>query len=293
MSGTPARSSRMNTRRSAPAGLAMRDMRPCATGLRRKATSLCPCSIMSATKRPRPRRWRASSLRLTRAPMPCAVTLSLLRRHDVAIVVEIVLGQPEPEIRFGEELLPGRIDLLEVLALGGELVVGFERRLVAGVEDRTRELLKLHAGCHQAAQRLRILGVVLRHQHDILLGTGGVERILVELRQGLVALRVDQERDHGRAFPPAGIVVELGDLMEAELLVVVGADPLRGVDGPALERGIDVGGRDLLRHHAELGENGAAEPADAELEALEVVDAVDLLAVEAAHLHADIAAGNL
>src|SRR5262249_58711704 len=33
-------------------------------------------------------------------------------------------------------------------------------------------------------------------------------------------------------------------------------------------------------------------PADAELESFEVVDRVDLLAVESTHLHADIAAGN-
>src|SRR5476649_2446724 len=37
-------------------------------------------------------------------------------------------------------------------------------------------------------------------------------------------------------FPPAGVVVVLGDLVEAKLLVVVGADPLRRVDGALLER---------------------------------------------------------
>src|SRR4030095_1892520 len=36
----------------------------------------------------------------------------------------------------------------------------------------------------------------------------------------------------------------------------------------------------------------AAEPADPKLEPLEVVDRVDLLAIEAAHLHAHIAAGD-
>ena len=49
-------------------------------------------------------------------------------------------------------------------------------------------------------------------------------------------------------------------------------------------------GGDLLRHDAELRQDHAAEAADAELEPSEVVDRVDLLAVPAAHLHADIAA---
>ena len=108
-------------------GLTMRRMRPCATGLRRNATSLCPGSIMSDTKLPRPCRWRASSLRWTRAPMPCvtfdpgAMPLrgrrwrsrhmapdwpSAAVRTREAVVVERVLGHPEPEIRIRQELLP-------------------------------------------------------------------------------------------------------------------------------------------------------------------------------------------
>src|SRR5262249_38167805 len=60
----------------------------------------------------------------------------------------------------------------------------------------------------------------------------------------------------------------------------------------AFERRVDVGRGNLLRYHAELRKDHAAEPADPKLEALEVVDRVDLLAVEAAHLHAHIAAGD-
>src|SRR5262249_9309788 len=65
-----------------------------------------------------------------------------------------------------------------------------------------------------------------------------------------------------------------------------------GIDGAAFERRINVGGGKLQRDNAELGQDHATEPADAELETFEVVDRVDLLAVKAAHLHADIAAGN-
>ena len=62
------------------------------------------------------------------------------------------------------------------------------------------------------------------------------------------------------------------DLLEAELLVVIGADPFAGVDRALLQRRIDVAAGELLRHDAELGEDRAGKAADAELEALEVVD---------------------
>src|SRR5581483_8142002 len=48
----------------------MPSTRACACGLRTNATSRMPGSATSATKQARPRRWRASSLRSSRAPMP-------------------------------------------------------------------------------------------------------------------------------------------------------------------------------------------------------------------------------
>ena len=136
--------------------------------------------------------------------------------------------------------------------------------------------------------------------HRIVLGQHPVVRCLARLGQdGLVVLRqlvplllVDDEVQHGAALPPAGGVIVFGDFQEAELLVVVGADELGRIEGAALQRRIDVAGRDLLRHDAELRQHLAAEAADAELEALQVIDRVDLLAEEAAHLGAGIAAGE-
>src|SRR5262245_17463547 len=86
------------------------------------------------------------------------------------------------------------------------------------------------------------------------------------------------------ALPPTGVVVVLGDLDEAELLVVVGADPFGGVDGALLERRKDVAGGKLLRHDAELAQNAPGKTADAELQAFHVVEGLDLLAKPAAHL---------
>ena len=94
------------------------------------------------------------------------------------------------------------------------------------------------------------------------------------------------------AFPPAGIVVVRRNLVEAELLVVIGADPFGGVDRALFERRIDVATGDLLRHDAELLDDLAGEAPDAHLQALHVGDRLDFLAEPAAHLHAGVAAGK-
>jgi alkaline phosphatase len=65
------------------------------------------------------------------------------------------------------------------------------------------------------------------------------------------------------AFPPTRVVVELGHLVEAEFLVVIGADPFGGVDRAFFERRIDIATGDLLRHHAELGQHLTGKTTDA------------------------------
>ena len=148
------------------------------------------------------------------------------------------------------------------------------------------------AGADHAAQGLAIHRIVFR-QHPVVRGLGGMDHDrLVALGQLVPLLLVDDEVQHGAALPPAGSVVVLGDLQEAELLVVVGADELRRVERAALERRINVAARDLLRHDAELREHLPTQAADAELEARQVGDRLDLLAEEAAHLGAGIAAGE-
>ena len=117
----------------------------------------------------------------------------------------------------------------------------------------------------------------------------GDDRLIV-LRQRVPFCQIDHEVVGGAALPPARIVIVRRDLVEAELLVVVGADPLGRVDGAFLQRGIDVAAGDLLRHHAELLQRLAGPAADAELEALEIVDGLDLVAEPAAHLRPRVAA---
>ena len=94
---------------------------------------------------------------------------------------------------------------------------------------------------------------------------------------------------HRAAFPPTWIVVVLGDLVESELFIVVGTDPLRRVDRALFQRGVDFTAGDLLRHRAKLGENLSRKSRDAEFQALEIGNLFDLLAEPAAHLRAGIA----
>src|SRR5437763_14529479 len=92
------------------------------------------------------------------------------------------------------------------------------------------------------------------------------------------------------AYPAAGGIVEFRHLVQAELLVVVGSDPFGGVDRPFFERREDLAARDLLGNHAELGQHAAGETADAEFQAVEIGDLLDLLAEPAAHLAAGVSA---
>ena len=88
---------------------------------------------------------------------------------------------------------------------------------------------------------------------------------------------------------PTGVVVVLGHFVKAHDVVVQGAHPLGGVDDPALQVGEDLAARSQHHGAAGLGQHLAAQAGDAHLQALEVVDGVDLLVEPAAHLHAGVA----
>src|SRR4029078_2605173 len=85
-------------------------------------------------------------------------------------------------------------------------------------------------------------------------------------------------------LPPTWIIVILGDFIEAELLVVIRADPFSGVERAFLERRRDIAGCELLRDGAEFRENCARETADAKFESLEVVDRIDRVPAPSAPL---------
>src|SRR5262249_59280540 len=89
-------------------------------------------------------------------------------------------------------------------------------------------------------------------------------------------------------LPPGGVVIVFRDLLETELLVVGGSNPLHPVDGALFERWIDIAGRKLLRHHAERTNDFSGESSDAELHALQILHPLDFLAKPPAPLAARI-----
>src|SRR5258708_4859731 len=204
-------------------------------------------------------------------------------------VVERVLGHLEPLHLLVAIRLPGVVDLLEPRIRRRDLVIELASRLERCVHDLAREAAELRPRPDQAAQRRPVLRIVFGGHPVVRIAARCLEDGLVLGGQAVPLLNIDVGRQLGAAFPPARVVIELRDLREAELLVVIRTDPLRRVDRALFERRVDVAARDLLRDHAELAEDHAAEPGDPELETLEVLDRLDLLAEPAAHLRAGVA----
>ena len=98
------------------------------------------------------------------------------------------------------------------------------------------------------------------------------------------------ECSEGRHLVPAGEVVVLGDLVEAERQVHHRHRELGGVDGAELQRLEDFAGLQDLRLDAELLHDVGAQAEEAHLQTLEVVDGLDLLAEPAGGLGRDHAA---
>ena len=164
------------------------------------------------------------------------------------------------------------------------------RCLEAGVHQFLRERLELGLGAHQALQGDRVDRVVLGRHVARGNSRGGIDNRLKLGRQRGISLGVDEKLQFGAAFPPAGVVVKRRDLVEAELFIVIGPDEFDRVQRSLFQRLIDLAGRHVLRHNAELL-HGLAEQAAAEthFQALQVGHGLDFLAVPAAHLGAGIA----
>jgi hypothetical protein len=88
------------------------------------------------------------------------------------------------------------------------------------------------------------------------------------------------------SLPPAWIVIVFRDLAECELLVLVWADPLGGINRAYLQGRIDVAGRNLLGYATEPLDRLPRKPSDAKFKTVEIGDFLDLLAETSAHLAA-------
>ncbi|MPN25746.1 hypothetical protein SDC9_173161 [bioreactor metagenome] len=112
--------------------------------------------------------------------------------------------------------------------------------------------------------------VVLGQHGDVGLVGGGLEGLLVFLGQLVPFLLVHIEGEGGTRLPPARVVIVRCDLMEAQLQVVVGTDPLGCIDGATLQRLVDFAAGDVLRNATELADHTSGETADSHLQTGEV-----------------------
>src|SRR5262245_30078591 len=92
----------------------------------------------------------------------------------------------------------------------------------------------------------------------------------------------------GAAFPPAWVIIELGDLIETKLFIIVGSDPFRRIDRSLFQRGVDVATGDLLRNDAELPKRLSGPTTNPHLKTFEVLRGLDLLFKPSAHLAAGV-----
>src|SRR5689334_6514840 len=136
-------------------------------------------------------------------------------------------------------------------------------------------------------ERDRVLGVEIGETDDLDRRGGVVERPPQIGGEGVIRLPVEAELGHRPGLVPARIVVVARGRVQPELHVVVGSDPLGGIDHAPLEGGVDVGGRREDRGAADLGHDLAPEAGNAHLEALEIADGVDLPPEPARHLRGD------
>ena len=190
---------------------------------------------------------------------------------------------------------------VEERLVGGEdaLAQGVVRRLFAqhlrcelaqARKHVVRQAAHLHAVFfHQRAHRRRVArGELVEHVLVDGLACGLQHRLQVR-RQRRPRLGVDDGLQRGARFVPAGVVVELGDFLQAEREIVVGAHPLGGIHHAGLQGGEDLAARQGHGGAAGAPEHLAAEAGNAHLEALQVRQRVDLLVEPARHLHAGIA----
>ena len=178
--------------------------------------------------------------------------------------------------------------LLPAGVLRGQLGIQRLGFLVGGLHDVLREATQLGAAGHQLLQGGGIFHVVVCEHDNVRIRRRRLDHGLVLGGQRFIALDVDVEVGLGAPLPPAGVVVVGRHLVEAQLVVVVGADELDGVDRALLQGRVDLAAGDALRHHAEPLLHLSGDPGGAHLEPLQVGQGLDLLAVPAPHLGAGV-----
>lgn len=154
--------------------------------------------------------------------------LQFLRLHKL---VESHFSKTKPQVFIAKEDSVVVVDLFEVGVLGANFFVQSHGFFEGQVHHVLGERQNLGVGTHQLLERHRVLDIVLGLHGCVGKRCRAFDDDLVLGRQGVEGLVVDEEVQLWTAFPPTRVVVEGCNLVEAQLLVVVGANPLSGVNG--------------------------------------------------------------
>ena len=198
------------------------------------------------------------------------------------------LGPGPHEVERLDEALGGLLD--EGVVAVAQLLDHLDRRLGPRFHDVVGEVAHLHAVVvDQRLERARVVGDEVGRDH-VVFGLAHVpdDRLKI-LGQRLVLGLVDHQFGREARFHEGRHVVVLGDLVEPEREVVVGADELGRVQRARLQRLEDLARGHVGDRRAQLFPDPAAKPRRAEADALDVVEAGQLVAEPAARLRAGVA----
>ena len=199
-------------------------------------------------------------------------------------VVESTLSHTEPSDTIRAEGLHAVEKLLEHGVLRGDFIIILPALIIAGLQHRVREGLQLRTASKQTFHGLRVQRIVFRHHGGGDEPSSGFDHGLIDLGDRIPGPFVDEQRAAGRAFPPAGIMIEARDLVEAELFIIMRPDPFGAINRAAFQRRIDIAGANLLRHNAKPAQDIACKATHAEFQAAQILNRVDFLAEPTTHL---------
>ena len=138
------------------------------------------------------------------------------------------------------------------------------------------------------SQGRRIERVIARHHGHIGQRRSTADCRLVGIWQSIPALQVDHVHQCNAAFPPAGVIIVIGDLVEAQPCIIIGADKLGSINRAFLQCLVDITAGKELRHGTNFFQDLGAQTADADLQTLHIFQRIDLLAEPAPHLRASV-----
>ena len=191
------------------------------------------------------------------------------------------------------KVLEGGVDLCRQRVLGDQSLHGLNTAPVEGGEHvvgQAAQFYVVHVD-HLAQGAVVARGELIEH---VLVGgaRGPAQDRLQILWQRRQRLGANDELQDGTRLVPARVIVILGDLVQPQSEIVVGADPFHGVDHPGLQGGVHLAAGNAHRLAARGAEHFAGQARNAHTQTLEVGHGVDFTVEPAGHLHAGAAAGQ-